>query len=68
MKSAWGSKIYDSAAWNTLQAETCIIDFEHLLVEDGDLENWEKEIGSDSYEDFGDWDLQQGHLTTVATY
>src|ERR1700678_1660945 len=53
MKSAWGSKVYDTAAWNSSQAETCIIDFEHLLVEDGDLEDWEKDIGSDS-SDFGD--------------
>jgi hypothetical protein len=41
MKSAWGSKIYDTAAWNYSQAETCIIE------NTGDLEDWEKDIGSD---------------------
>lgn len=38
MKSAWGPKIYDAAAWNSSQAETCLLDFEHLLIEDGNLE------------------------------
>jgi hypothetical protein len=48
MKSAWGSKIYDAAAWNSSQAdsETCILDFEQLLIEDGDLVEWEKELAS----------------------
>ena len=55
MKFAWGLKLYDSAAWNTLQAKTCIIDFKHLLVKDGDLENWQKEIGSNSDEYFSEY-------------
>jgi hypothetical protein len=46
MKSAWGPKLYDAAAWNSSQAETCIIDFEQLLVEDGDLVEWEEEFGT----------------------
>ena len=49
MKSAWGPKIYDAAALNSSQAESCnIFDFEQLLVEDGELEKWERELGDDS--------------------
>lgn len=47
MKSAWGQKIYDAAAWNSSQTEACIIDFEQLLVEDGDLKDWDKKFCSD---------------------
>jgi hypothetical protein len=47
MKSAWGPKVYDAAAWNSSQVETCIIDFEQLLIEDGDLVEWDREFAED---------------------
>lgn len=47
MKSAWGPKLYDAAAWNSSQTETCLLEFEQLLVEDGDLEDWEKEFNEE---------------------
>jgi hypothetical protein len=58
MKSAWGPNIYDAAAWNSSQAdsETCIIDFEQLLIEDGDLVEWEKEFS----ESHLDMDVEMG--------
>jgi hypothetical protein len=48
MKSTWGPKIYDQAAWNSSQVETCLLDFQELLVEDDNLLEWEKDVGGDS--------------------
>jgi hypothetical protein len=55
MKSAWGPKLYDSAAWNSSQTETCLVEFEQLLAEDGDLEDWDKEFNRESSCDL-EWD------------
>jgi len=44
MKSAWGPKLYDSAAYNASQVETCLIDFEELLAEDVQALEWENDL------------------------
>jgi hypothetical protein len=47
MKSAWGTKIYDAAAWNTEQPEeVTLLDFEQMLIDDGDMAQWDKDSGS----------------------
>ena len=48
MKSVWGPKIYDQAAWNSSDIETYLHDFEELLVEEDNLLEWEKDVGGDS--------------------
>ena len=48
MKSAWGPKIYDKAGWNSFQVETCLIDFEQLLIENDYMLQWEQDLGKDS--------------------
>ena len=50
MKSAWGPDLCDVAAWNAAQMEEVdeeeagIFDFEQLLVDDVDLEEWDKSL------------------------
>lgn len=47
MKSAWGAKIYDAAAWNAEQPEeVTLLDFEQMLIDDGDMAQWDKDSGS----------------------
>lgn len=51
MKSAWGTKIYDTAAWNAAQVEEVNLeDFEQMLIDDVDTVEWDKGC-NDSYED-----------------
>ena len=46
MKSAWGKKIYDAAAWNAGQPEEVILlDFEQMLVDDSDMAQWDMDLG-----------------------
>jgi len=41
MKSAWGSNIYDNAAWNTVQSEEVDNgDFEEMLNDDVEMLDW----------------------------
>ena len=51
-KSAWGPGLCDVAAWNAAQMEEVThldLDFEQMLVEDGDQDEWDKSMpGSDS--------------------
>ncbi|KAF8816314.1 hypothetical protein BYT27DRAFT_7248406 [Phlegmacium glaucopus] len=47
MKSAWGPKLYNAAAYNNSQVETCLIDFEELLIEDVDALEWENDLAMD---------------------
>jgi hypothetical protein len=48
MKSAWGPELCNIAAWNTTQVEEVgeeeanIFDFEQMLVDDVDCEEWDK--------------------------
>jgi hypothetical protein len=47
MKSAWGSELYDMAAWNTAQVEEITnlgFDFEEMLDDDGNSAVWEKDM------------------------
>ena len=49
MKSAWGLDIYDAAAWNSAQVEEVgLADFEEMLVDDFDVDKWDKALGIDS--------------------
>jgi hypothetical protein len=43
MRSAWGPKLLDLAAWNTSQVEE-VFDFEELLAEDLNNSTWDQEI------------------------
>ncbi len=44
MKHAWGPSIYDVAARNSAQAdEISLIDFEQMLIEEGEMIEWDKE-------------------------
>ena len=48
-KSAWGPGLCDVAAWNAAQTEEVAhldLDFEQMLVEDGDQEEWDKSMPS----------------------
>jgi len=51
-KSAWGPGLCDVAAWNAVQMEEVAqmdLDFEQMLVEDGDQDKWDKSMpGLDS--------------------
>ena len=51
-KSAWGAGLCDVVAWNAAQMEEVAhldLDFEQILVEDGDQDEWDKSMpGSDS--------------------
>jgi hypothetical protein len=45
IKSAWGPRLCDVAAWNSEQAEEVDMpdfEFEQMLVEDCDLDKWMK--------------------------
>jgi hypothetical protein len=43
MKSAWGPGLSDVAAWNAAQMEEVgNLDFEQMLVDDGDQKEWDK--------------------------
>ena len=45
MNSAWKPKLHDVAAWNSAQAEDVDLpdfEFEQMLVDDGDFDNWAK--------------------------
>lgn len=47
MKSAWGSGLGDVAAWNAAQIEEVgSFDFEQMLVDDGDQEEWDKSLSN----------------------
>jgi len=51
-KSAWGPGLCEVAAWNAAQMEEVgLLDYEQMLVEDGDLEEWDRLPRLDS-----DWD------------
>ena len=44
-KSAWGPGLGDVAAWNAAQMEEVgNFDFEQMLVDDGDQEEWDKSM------------------------
>ena len=44
MKHAWGPSIYDVAAQNAAQVdEINLIDFEQMLIEEGEMVDWDKE-------------------------
>ena len=44
-KSAWGPGLNDVAAWNAVQMEEVgNFDFEQMLVDDGDQEEWDKSM------------------------
>lgn len=47
MKSAWGSNLYDMAAWNAMQVEEVdlLFDYEEMLMEDDACAAWDKELG-----------------------
>ena len=49
MKSAWGTKLYDTAAWNTAQVEeeeeVNLLDFEQMLVDDFDMVELDEDQG-----------------------
>ena len=51
-KSAWGPGLCDVAAWNAAQMEEVVqldLDFEQMLVDDGDQDEWDKPMpGLDS--------------------
>ena len=47
MKSAWGPELYDFAAWNAVQVEEVTLDYEHMLLEDVDCLEWDKELHSE---------------------
>ena len=40
--------MYDKAGWNSFQVETCLIDFEQLLIENDYMLQWEQDLGKDS--------------------
>ena len=45
MDSAWRPKLCDAAAWNSAQADEVDfldVEFEEMLVDDGDFDNWVK--------------------------
>ena len=47
MKSAWGSELYDMAAWNAAQVEEITnlgFDFEEMLDDDVNLSVWDKDM------------------------
>ena len=47
MNSAWRSKLHDVAAWNSAQVEDADLpdfEFEQMLVDDGDFDNWVKTV------------------------
>ena len=47
MNSAWRPKLRDMAAWNSAQAEDVDLpdsEFEQMLVDDGDFDNWVKTV------------------------
>ncbi len=45
MKSTWGTKIYNAAAWNAAQIEeVSLLDFEQMLVDDIDTLKWDREL------------------------
>jgi hypothetical protein len=49
MKSAWGAKIYDTAAWNAGQSEeVTLLDFEEMLIDDCDMVQWDKDSGPEA--------------------
>jgi len=51
MQSAWGSGLYDAAAWNETQFEEVnVLDFEEMLVEDVDSSEWAKNLYFYGYE------------------
>ena len=44
MKHAWGPSIYDAATQNAAQVdEINLIDFEQMLIEEGEMVDWDKE-------------------------
>ena len=44
MKHVWGPSIYDVAAQNAAQVdEINLIDFEQMLIEEGEMVDWDKE-------------------------
>jgi hypothetical protein len=52
MKSAWGAKIYNAVTWNAEQPEeVTILDFEQMLIDDGDMAQWDKDSGSATHID-----------------
>ena len=53
MKSAWGPNIYNAAAWNSAQVEEVgLANFEEMLVDDLDVVEWDKALGTD----WNQWD------------
>jgi len=41
MRSAWGPKLFDIAAWNAAQTEEIDVrDFEEMLIDDVELAEW----------------------------
>ena len=45
MKSVWGLDLYDMAAWTASQVEEIEqFDFEELLLDDGDILAWAKDM------------------------
>ena len=49
VKSAWGTKIYNTAAWNAEQPEEVVLlDFEQMLIDDGDMGQWDKDSAQDN--------------------
>lgn len=56
MKHAWGPNIYDVAAQNAAQVdEISLVDFEQMLIEEGDMNEWDKEDLED--QDNNDFEL-----------
>ena len=50
-KSAWGPGLCDVAAWNAAQMEEIgLLDYEQMLVDDGDLEEWDRALSVPSLE------------------
>jgi len=52
MKSTWGTKIYDTAAWNGAQTEeVSLLDFEQMLVDDVEAVKWLKDLEIEGWSD-----------------
>ena len=50
-KSAWGPGLCDVAAWNAAQMEEIgLLDYEQMLVDNGDLEEWDRALPVPSLE------------------
>jgi len=57
MKSAWGPKLFDVAAWNAAQTQEVEVgDFEQMLIDDVELDEWVKLLLERDNDFNSDWE------------